>query len=105
MKKKNLFSLLLLFMMSFQVMHAYAINMIDTHACQVDEYIVEFSQPINDDINSDICNIHSSFHIAFLVPESILFPLNTNSSESPQAFIKSYDYDAPKTFLIPPIHA
>ena len=104
MKKKNLLSLLLLFTMGFQVVHAYAIDMLDTHECEVNEYVVEFSQPISDDISGDICNIHFSFHIAFLVPEPILFPLNIDSPESPQAFIKSYDYDAQKTFLIPPIH-
>ena len=91
--------------MSFQVLHAYAIDMLDTHECEVDEYVVEFSHPISDDMSGDICNIHSSFHIAFLVPEPINFPVNTDSPESPQTFIKSYDYDAPKTFLIPPIHA
>ncbi len=105
MKKKNLLSLLVLFMMSFQVVHAYAIDMLDTHKCEVNEYVVEFSQPISDDLSGDICNLHSSFHIPFLLPQAILFPINTDSPESPQSFIKSYDYDAPKTFLIPPIHS
>ncbi len=105
MKNKKLLTLLLLFMMSFQVVHAYAIDMLDTHECNVDEYVEEFSQPISHDVSDDICNLHSSFHIVFLVPETILFPLNTDSPESPQTFIKSYDYDAQKTFLIPPIHA
>jgi len=104
MKKKKLLSLLVLFMMSFQVVHAYAIDMLDTHECEVDEYVVEFSQPISDDLSGDICNFHSSFHIAFLVPEPILISLKSDSPESPQSFIKSYDYDAIKTFLIPPIH-
>ncbi len=105
MKKKKLLSLLVLFMMSFQVVHAYAIDMLDTHECEVDEYVVEFSQPISDHVSDDICNLHASFHIPFLLPQAILFPINTDSPESPQSFIKSYDYDAPKTFLIPPIHA
>ena len=105
MKKKNLLSLFLLFAMSFQVVHAYAIDLLDTHECEVNEYVVEFSQPISAHVSDDICNLHSSFHIPFLLPQAILFPISTDSPESPQSFIKSYDYDAPKTFLIPPIHA
>ena len=105
MKNRKTLTLVLLFMMSFQVLHAYAIDMLDTHECNVDEYVVEFSQPISHDVSDDICNLHSSFHIPFLVPQAILFPINTDSPESPQTFIKSYDYDGIKTFLIPPIHA
>ena len=105
MKNKKLLTLLLLVVMSFQVVHAYAFDILDTHACSVDEYVVEFSQPVNFDDPNDICNIHSEFHISFLIPEHIELAQTLFISQKPYALLKSYDYDAPQTFLIPPKHS
>ena len=66
--KKNLLTLVLLFVMSFQVVHAFAIDILDTHKCQVSEYVEEFSQAVHLDKPNDICNIHANFHLAFLIP-------------------------------------
>ena len=88
--------------MSFQVLHAFAIEALDTHACEVSEYVIEFSQPISDDISGDICNIHSEFHTAFLIPENIFLPKGSAVSQKPQSFIKIHKYTSNQNLLRPP---
>ena len=102
MKNKKILTFLLLLAMSFQVLHAYVIDELDTHACAVSEYVLEFSQPVNFDEPNDICNIHSEFHISFLVPKNLTLSQEISLQEQPFSHLVSYDYDATKTFLIPP---
>ncbi|MDF1883183.1 hypothetical protein JHD49_04455 [Sulfurimonas sp. SAG-AH-194-C21] len=104
MKNKNILTLLLLFVMSFQVFHAYIIDELDVHACSVSEYVQEFSQPVHLDEPNDICNIHSGFHLAFIVPQNLKLTQTQSLKEQPYSHLISYDYDATKTFLIPPRH-
>jgi len=105
MKNKNILTALLLFFMSFQVLHAYVIDELDTHACEVSEYVQEFSQPVNLDDPSDICNIHAEFHLSFIVPQNLELPARKKIQEQPYSHLISYDYDVAKTFLIPPKHS
>jgi len=102
MKNKRVLTLLLLFVMSFQVVHAFAIDMLDTHECEVSEYVVEFTQAVHVDEPNDICNIHSEFHISFLVPTKLELSQTDTLQELPFSNLVSYDYDATQTFLIPP---
>ena len=102
MKKRRVLTLVMLFVMSFQTLHAFAIEMFDTHECHVGEYVVEFSHPITVDKSGDICNIHSAFHHSFIIPEYVALTRELLSHEQPQASIKSYSYDATKNFLKPP---
>jgi len=88
--------------MSLQVLHAYAIDALDTHPCEVSEYVVEFSHPISDDITDDICNLHASFHNVFLLPENILLPKEREASHNPQLSIKIYKYSSNQNLLRPP---
>ena len=104
MKKNRLFTFLLLIAMSFQVLHAFAIDALDTHACKVSEYVIEFSQPISDDITGDICNIHAEFHIAFLIPEHVLVTQKVNISQKPSTKLLSYEYISYDNTVKPPIN-
>ena len=88
--------------MSFQVLHAYVIDALDTHSCEVSEYVIEFSQPISDDITGDICNIHAEFHTAFLIPQNTFLPKDCTLSEVPQSFIKIYEFTSNQNLLRPP---
>ena len=88
--------------MSFQILHAFAIDALDTHSCEVSEYVVEFSQPISDDIAGDICNIHSEFHSVFLIPENTVLQTNTQTSENPHSYIKIYKFSSKQNLLRPP---
>jgi len=44
---KKILTLVLLFVMSFEVVHAFAIDILDTHKYQVSEYVEEFSQAVH----------------------------------------------------------
>ncbi len=102
MKNKNVLTLVLLFVMSFQVVHAFAIDMLDTHQCQVSEYVDEFSSSGELEYDGDVCSIHASFHHSFLVPQNLELTQTQKLQEQPYSHLISYDYDATQTFLIPP---
>jgi len=90
--------------MSLQVLHAYAIDALDTHACEVSEYVVEFSQPLSDDIAGDICNIHAEFHNTFLIPEHFFIAQKVNISQKPFTELLSYEYTSYDNAVKPPIN-
>lgn len=102
MKNKNILTLILLFVMSFQVVHAFAIDMLDTHECQVNEYVEEFTPSVEVDHSDDVCSICAAFHHSFIIPEYTFIKREILSRELPQAFIKSYNYNPTKNFLKPP---
>jgi len=103
MKRKNIFTFLLLFAMSFQVLHAFAIDMLDTHECQVSEYVHEFSQTSNENnLEHDICDIHFEFHTAFLIPQNVTIKQTDYIQDKPYSLINEYEYNASRNFLKPP---
>ncbi len=103
MKRKNILTFLLLFVMSFQVLHAYAIDMLDTDACQVNEYVHEFSPSSSgDNPKHDICDIHFGFHTAFIIPQNVNIAQTDYLQEKPYSLIHDYEYDASRNFLKPP---
>jgi len=102
MKRKQILTFLLLLAMSFQVLHAFAIDALDSHSCEVSEYVVEFSQPISDDITGDICKIHAEFHTAFIIPENIVLTKETSPSEKPLSSVQIYEFSSNQHLLKPP---
>ena len=101
MKNKNILTLVLLFIMSFQVVHAFAIEMLDTNECHISEYVGDSSYIVDVD-SDDICKLHAAFHHSFIVPEATVLKRELFTKETPSTLITSYDYDATKNFLIPP---
>ena len=102
MKRNKILTFLLLLSMSFSVVHAYAIEMLDAHESHISEYVLEFSQPTQGDTKDDVCNIHAGFHISFIVPENIIVSQKTNSSERPLSLVKIYKYQSNENLLKPP---
>ena len=103
MKRKDILTFLLLFTMSFQVLHAYVIDALDTHSCQVNEYVHEFSQSSSGDTQKhDICDIHFEFHTAFIIPQNVTIKQTDYLQEKPYSLINDYEYDASRNFLKPP---
>jgi len=90
-------------MMSFQVLHAYAFDMLDSHPCNTSEYVAEFSQVDDLAITHDMCSIHAEFHLVFVIPEHFNVSLAQIPSENPFSTPKEYNYDSKQDFLIPPI--
>lgn len=90
--------------MGFNVVHAYVIEALDTHPCQVSEYVhdVSGSSEIADD---DICHLHHFFHIAFILPTVSFKFSQDNFTQNPFSKSSLYEYDSSKNFLKPPIQS
>ncbi len=102
--KNRLLTLFLLFSINFNISHAYVIEALDTHPCQVGEYVHEFHD--NNNIEADdICNIHHLFHIAFILPETDISIVHEHFTTRPSTEIKQHKYNSHKNFLKPPINA
>ena len=70
---KKLINLILLIAISFSVAHGVVLDIHQDEHCSVQEYVAEFSQPINHDMDEhagDLCNSHFMLHISFLIPTS-----------------------------------
>jgi len=105
MKTKKLLLIVLLFVMGFEVVHAFVIESFDTHHSSVYEYVDEFNQPKGDDLSGDICSIHYEFHTAFVIPENNPFFLLPLPTQTPESEMTLYEYDTFHNFLKPPIYA
>ncbi len=90
--------------MSFSVVHAYVIEALDTHPCQVSEYVHDLSNESNI-VYDDICQLHQFFHIAYILPEIDVKLLHKTFDTQPYSNIKIYEYNLYDNFLKPPIHS
>lgn len=67
MNSKKIFSLLLLFAISFSVMHDYTFAILDNNHSFVESYISETS-PILDTNRDILCDIHFEYHMPYTFP-------------------------------------
>ena len=71
----RLINLLLLFVMSFSIAHGVVLDMHEEDHCSVQEFVAEFSHPIQHDIEEhegDLCNSHFMLHLSFILPSNFL---------------------------------
>ena len=102
--KNKVFTLFLLLFMSLNVVHAYVIEMLDTHSCHVSEYVHNINDTLKSDaVEDDICHMHHFFHIVFILPETIHEPSEKGFTQKPYANTKTYEYNSYDNFLKPPI--
>ena len=102
MKRKNLFIAILLFAMSFNTLHAYVIDTLDTNECGISEYVYDFST-VDEHIDGDICHIHAAFHTAFILHDHMIVLESVYISQRPAFSAKIYNYNPRNNFLKPPI--
>jgi hypothetical protein len=106
MKTKKLLSLLLLFALSFSIIHEFAIALYeDSHShCDVVHYIKEFSEPVCDtDDQNNLCVSHYLFHISFILSNPVKLITGKQVSSVPKSNSFFYPTLIPQTFLKPPI--
>jgi hypothetical protein len=103
--KKKLLTLFLLLSMSFSVLHAFVIEALDTHSCEVSEYVYELSEQVYEVTEDDICHLDHLFHISFIIPQLQVAFLCQNPSQKPSSTDKIYEYNSYDNFLKPPIGA
>ncbi len=101
--KNRLLTFFLLCSICFNIAHAYVIEVLDTHSCQVSEYVHEVNDIENVVADDDICHLHHFFHIAFILPETNVILSRENFAAKPYANNKKYEYNSTKNFLKPPI--
>lgn len=99
--KRGFLTLLLLLSIGFNVTHAYVIESLDTHPCQVGEYLHEFGNATESD---DICSLHHFFHIAFILPISDALLSEAQFRAKPSIEEHFYTCNSYKDFLKPPIN-
>jgi len=92
--------------MSFSVLHAFVIEALDTHACQVSEYVHDINeQEIEELSQGDICHIHHFFHISFIIPDVQVALPYKKFSQKPSSRDTIYEYNSYANFLKPPINS
>jgi hypothetical protein len=91
--------------MSFNIAHAYVIEALDTHPCQVSEYVHEYHDMKNTVADDDICHLHHFFHIAFILPEINQELSHKSFAQKPYSNTKTYEYNSYDNFLKPPINS
>ena len=72
---QKILSLLLLVVMSFSIAHGVILDIHQDEHCSVQEFVAEFSHPIQHDIDEhdgDLCNSHFMLHLSFLIPSSFI---------------------------------
>ena len=71
---KKLINYILLIAISFSIAHGVVLDTHQDEHCSIKEYVAEFSQPIQHDIEAhegDLCNTHFMLHLSFLLPSTI----------------------------------
>ncbi len=68
MKIKNLITFVLLFVLSFSIVHEYVFTFMEDGHSSVSEYVCELETPPN---YGDICDIHFEYHQAYLLSDTL----------------------------------
>lgn len=102
--KNKFLTILLLLSVSFNIAHAYIIEVLDTHSCQIGEYVHGFHESDEAVAADDICHLHHFFHVAFILPEMQFVLLRENITTKLYTNNEKYEYNSSKNFLKPPIN-
>ncbi|MEK6658612.1 MAG: hypothetical protein AABY36_02895 [Campylobacterota bacterium] len=69
MNSKKIWSLLLLFAMSFSMLHDYTFAVLDGNHCSANKCISELSSASSTQTTDTLCKIHIEYHTAYLFLE------------------------------------
>ncbi|MDF1875620.1 hypothetical protein JHD48_07720 [Sulfurimonas sp. SAG-AH-194-I05] len=99
MKRKKLVSLVVLFVLSFSVVHEYAFAYFDDNHCTAVEYVSELETPSN---HGDICDIHFEYHQSFVLQQLPHLSLFQKDSLSLLSDKETYTFETKLLFFKPP---
>jgi len=93
----RIINFLLLVVISFTIAHGVVLDTHQDEHCSVKEFVSEFSQPIQHDLEEhkgDLCNTHFMLHLSFLLPSSfsLLTMENIKTIELFHASLNHYAY-------------
>jgi hypothetical protein len=103
---KKILNLILLIAISFSIAHGVVLDTHQDSHCSVEEFVTEFSEPIQHDLDEhegDICNTHFMLHLSFLIPSRFsLFEIDSIEPIT-QSPLFTYHYIAIDNTFRPPI--
>ena len=100
MKRKNLITLVLLFVMTLSILHEYTFAMFDDEHSTIKEYVSEISGPVQ---KGDICDIHYEYHLSYILPCKQTYPQTSILDLKPTMKQESYKFALNLDFIKPPI--
>jgi hypothetical protein len=103
---KKILSLLLLIVMSFSIAHGVVLDIHKERHCSAQEFVAEFSHPIEHDIeehNGDLCNSHFMLHLSFILPSNFLLSEIPKSNNTLIFIIPTQSYSHVNNTFRPPI--
>lgn len=66
MNSKKIWSLLLLFAISFSVVHDYTFAVLDNKHSSIEAYVAELSSPVMGEQADMLCDIHFEYHVPYI---------------------------------------
>jgi len=102
---KKLINILLLFVLSFSIAHGVVLDRHQDEHCSLQEYVAEFSQPIEhqDEHKGDMCDSHFMFHVAYLLPQNYALLELCNEDFITEFYLLSSPYSYIENSFRPPI--
>ena len=100
MKIKSIVSLLLLFVISFSLVHEFAFAYLDDEHCSTSEYIAELERPTE---CGDICDVHYEYHAAYILPNTDLQFITTQINDNQITENDTYLFQTYSKTIKPPI--
>jgi len=102
MRIRQLVTIILLMSMSFSMLHAFAIDLLDDDHCSVSEFVHEIDQMSGHDLSGDVCDMHYAFHIPFVLPETTQVTLQHQCLQTQFGPAKTYSFQLLNRILQPP---
>ena len=100
MKKNRIVLFVLLFVMGFSVVHAYAFDLLDHDRCSVHEFVQEVDQPV---AHGDMCDMHFVYHMAYVLPGSLVIEPAPHPGTPFVTDAFFHSFDTKNTLYRPPI--
>jgi len=104
---KKILNLLLLVAISFSIAHGVILDIHQDEHCSVQEFVTEFSHPIQHDIDEhegDLCNSHFMLHLSFILPSNFLLSEITQTHFSVPFLTPFKSYSHVNNSFRPPIY-
>lgn len=92
--------IIVLFFMSFSVVHEYFFAMYDREHTSISEYVYEQEMPTD---HKDLCDAHFEYHVQYILPDVKSLYTDKTKTQLPHFRESRYNFHKNYTFLKPPI--
>lgn len=99
MKQKKII-IIILFFMSFSVIHEYFFALYDKEHTSISEYVYEQIKPTD---HKDLCDVHFEYHTQYILPNTDTLLTDKTQTQLPYYKESEYNFHIISSFLKPPI--